>query len=129
MSIDKIVEAISKMEFEDLIRVGKVFNARHKQLTQAAMQRVRENFQMGDRIKIKDEKGEYHSGMFYSHAKKKVRFYMYNKELKLTPLDFERLEPEFVHRPEPQEVHKMTPEEVKKREDMVDKMLRSEGNK
>ena len=67
--------------------------------------------------------------MFYGVTKKKVRFHIYNKEMKVTPLNFERLEPEVVYRHVPQEGHKMTPEEVKKREDAVDKMLRSEGNK
>ena len=83
---------------------------------------MKQNFKMGDRIKIKDEKGKYYSGIFYTVTRKKVRFHVNNAELKLSPLNFERLEPEVVERYEPQ-VPEMTPEEVKKREDAVDKML------
>jgi len=125
MSIDKIVETISKIEdWDDLQRIARVLKNRSNHLTQAAMLRVKKKFKMGDRIRIKDEKGEYHSGMFYGIARKKVRFYISNQEIKISPLNFERLEPEIVDRSVPQEVHKMTPEEVKKRNDAVDKMLR-----
>ncbi len=125
MSVDEIVETISKMEnWDDLQRIARVLKNRSNHLNQAALQRVKQNFKMGDRIKIKDEKGEYHSGMFYGVTKKKVRFYINNQEMKVTPLNFERLEPEVVYRHVPQEGDKMTPEEVKKREDAVDKMLR-----
>ena len=124
MSIDKIVETISKIEdYDDLQRIARALKNRSDYLAKLAMQRVKQKFKMGDRIRIKDEKGEYHSGFFYGVGRKKVRFHIYNKEMKVSPLNFERLEPEIVDRPVPQEGHKMTPEEVKKREDAVDKML------
>jgi len=125
VSIDEILEAISKVEeWDDIQRIARGLSNRNKHLNQAAIQRVKQKFKMGDRIKIKDEKGEYHSGVFYAVTKKKVRFHIDNKELRFSPMNFERLEPEVVDRPVPQEVHKMTPEEVKKRNDAVDKMLR-----
>lgn len=125
MNVDEILEAISKMEdWDDLQRIARALKSRNDRLSKLALQRVKQNFQMGDRIKVKDEKGEYHSGVFYGVTRKKVRFHINNQEIKVSPLNFERLEPEVVHRYVPQEAHKMSPEEVKKREDAVDKMLR-----
>jgi len=124
MNVDEILETISKIEdWDDLQRIARILKNRSDHLTQAAMLRVKKKFKMGDRIRIKDEKGEYHSGLFYGIARKKVRFYISNQEIKISPLNFERLEPEVVDRPVPQEGYEMTPEEVKKREDAVDKML------
>lgn len=123
MSLDEILEEISKTEnWDDLQRIAKALKNRNDHLVQLALQRVKQNFKMGDRIRIKDEKGEYHSGVFYG-VKNKVRFHINNQEVKISPLNFERLEPEVVERHVPQEAHEMTPEEVKKREDWADKML------
>ena len=97
MSVDEILETISKMEnWDDLQRIARGLKNRNNSLNQAAMQRVRQKFKMGDRIRIKDEKGKYHSGFFYGYTrnKKKVRFYIYNKEMKIGPLQFEKLEAE-----------------------------------
>ncbi len=99
MSIDEILEAISKIEeWDDLQRIARGLSNRNKHLTQAAMQRVKQKFKMGDRIRIKDEKGEYHSGFFYGYTrnKKKVRFHIYNKEMKINPVQFEKLGAEIV---------------------------------
>lgn len=127
MSVDEILEAISKTEsWDDLQRIARALKSRNDRLSQLALQRVKQNFKMADRIKIKDEKGKYHSGMFFGVIGNKVRFHINNQEIKVSPLNFERLEPEVVERHAPQEVRKMTPEEVKKRadaEDAVDKML------
>ena len=97
MSIDEILETISEMEdYDELMRIAKVLQKRIDHLTQAAMQRVKQKFKMGVRIRIKDEKGEYHSGIFYGFTKKKVRFFVYNKEMKISPVQFEKLEAEVI---------------------------------
>jgi len=91
MNIDKILEVISKTEnWDDLIRIGEAFNNRFKHLTQLAMQRLKQKYKMGDRIKVKTTDGEYHPAMIYGFTKNKVRIILYNKEVKVSPVDLEK---------------------------------------
>lgn len=97
MSIDKIVETISKIDdYEELMRIARVLEKRSAHLTQAAMQRVKKKFSAPCRIRIKDEKGDYHIGLLRGFGRKKVRIIIYSKDMKISPIDMERLEAEVV---------------------------------
>lgn len=97
MNTDKIIEIISNMEdFKELMKIGKAFSKKHDELSKAAMNRVKQKFKMGTKLRIKDEKGEWHTGMFFTFKKKKVDIILYGKHVKLTPIQFELYEAEVV---------------------------------
>ena len=97
MNVDEILEIISKIEdYEELMRIARALEKRSAHLTQAAMQRVKKKFSAPCRIRIKDEKGDYHIGLLRGFTKKKVRIIIYSKDMKINPIDMERLEAEVI---------------------------------
>lgn len=97
MRIDEIVETISKVEdYDEFMWIVTAVKSRGDYLTQAAMQRVKQKFPAPCLIRIKDEKGEYHKGLLRSFGRDKVRVVIYNKDMKISPIDMERLEAEIV---------------------------------
>lgn len=83
-------------DYGDLMSIATAIKNRSNHLTQAAMQRVKQKFSAPSRIRIKDEKGDYHTGLLRGFTKNKVRVIIYNKDMKISPIDMERLEAEVV---------------------------------
>lgn len=97
VSIEEILEVISQIEnYDELMQIATAIKSKSDHLTQAAMQRVKQKFRMGHSIRIKDEKGDYHPGLVRGFTKNKVRVIIYNKDMKISPIDMERLEAEIV---------------------------------
>jgi len=69
MRVDEILEAISKMEWDDLQTFVAAFNDRANHLNKLELQK----FKPGDRVKVKDTKGNYHYGHVYSVTSTQVR--------------------------------------------------------
>jgi len=69
MNVDEIVEAISKMEWDDLISIGSASQDRMKYLNRLELKK----FKQGDHVKVRDTEGNYHDGMVWKVTSTKVR--------------------------------------------------------
>ena len=87
MSVDEILEAISKLEkFEDFQRIQSAASTRWDHLCHLELQK----FKKLDLVKIKDKQGKYHTGMVIGFTKYLVKVEIYDKVVKVNPKDLEK---------------------------------------